>query len=167
MLKYISFCSLIVLILIQCITPTAQIKREKKPQDSFLPQQLYPLYLGMPMKEFAEIKKDKALHIGSGIMDFRIEKKEVYADKLVESVIYYFDAESNYPLYEFIIYFHKDIDIKQYVKERYGITQSSETYCFDSGEGFTILVWYFENTLVIAGQLAGTEWESGPGIMIK
>ncbi len=101
MFKNIFLLSLLCLIFTQCITPSASIKREKKPQDSFLPQQLYPLYLGMPMREFDEIKKHTAARINQdSIMDFRIEKKEAYADKLMYSVIYYFDAEKNNPLYE-------------------------------------------------------------------
>ena len=81
--------------LLQCKTTPDLMKRDEKPQDAYLPEQLYPLYLGMPMHEFEAVKKQQALPINQGIMDFRIEKKERYSDELVESVIYYFDAENS------------------------------------------------------------------------
>ena len=168
MKKNVLLYCFIVFILLQCVTTTDHTTRDKKPQDSLLIEQLYPLYLGMPMTEFDAVKKDKAQPINQdSIMDFRIEKKEIYVDEIVESVIYYFDAENNNTLYEFIIYFHKDFDLKNYVRDRYGITKAYDQKSFDSGEDFTILIWYFKNTLVIAGKIAGTEWEEGLALPIE
>ena len=123
----------------------------------YIPEELRHLYLGMPFKEF--FSQYQAVSV-SEIMQFR--KSVVlknYSDKIKELTLY-FDNEGTFPLYEFIIDYKDVAERDKVINELYGKPNFKEKeWEFDSEEGYPVRVWTFENKIIVAGFMAGTEWE--------
>ena len=82
-----------------------------------------------------------------------------YSDKIKELTLY-FDNEGTFPLYEFIIDYKEIAERDKVANELYGKPNFKEKeWKFDSGEGYPIRVWTYQNKLIIAGFMPGTEWE--------
>jgi hypothetical protein len=52
--------------------------------------------------------------------------------------------------------------LQNYAISKYGSPNFQKEWSFKSNEGFDIRVWTFESKLVIAGLIAGTEYNSNP-----
>ena len=73
---------------------------------------------------------------------------------------YYFDNEGSFPLYELIIEYESTAARDAEADRLFGSPNFEETeWQYDSKEGFLIHAWKFKNKLVIAGKIAGTEWD--------
>ena len=160
-MKKIIFLIIIPLLIVSCsvfkTVPTQRL------QTQFLPSYVKNLYLGMPLEKFEEIKDMNTMIVEKGI-SFRHQYEEVVNDDRLESIVYYFDANiASQPLYEIIFIFKLGFDVKSYANEMYGAPSVEshlpfDEWCWQSGEGFQIVAWTFENKLVIIGTIKKTEW---------
>jgi serine/threonine protein kinase len=130
---------------------------------NYLPNKppFYNLYLGMAYDNFQKLKSVDQMQ-RSTQLDFRTELTETVEDEQIESITYYFDNDGNQPLYEFIIKYKPDFNLQNYAISKYGSPNFQKEWSFKSNEGFDIRVWTFESKLVIAGLIAGTEYNSNP-----
>ena len=122
-----------------------------------VPKSLAKYNFGMGLDEFA--KKNKLATSAGGTMSFRIEYTEKSTDKDIKSVIYYFDAENNQPLYEMIIDFKDKMALDAHCSKKLGAPNDGKEWKWTTKEGHTFKAWRFSNTLVLAIGLPSTEWE--------
>ncbi|MCF7793390.1 MAG: hypothetical protein K9N09_06545 [Candidatus Cloacimonetes bacterium] len=127
-------------------------------QKTLLPKTLRNFYLGMELADFSKIKDLEKLEKYDAF-NFRVEYAEKFKDAEIKEVTYYFTKEKPQILYEFIIEYQSNVNVPFLAKERYGKPNSDEEWLFDSREGFDIKIWTFNQTIVVAGKLPGTEWE--------
>jgi hypothetical protein len=159
MKKRISFLTLafFVLIVLSC-----SLFKPSQPtyQKWYLPEQFGDLYLGMPYEEFVKTK-DVSQMEKSEMFSFRFEHIETPEDENIKEVTYYFEDENlpENPLYELIIEYEPSFDLAGYIKEKYGPPNYEGEWRFEGKEEFPIMVWTFDQKLVIAGKMKGTEWE--------
>lgn len=131
-------------------------------QKKYFPKICKDLHLGMPLEEFARVRK----RLPSESLtreEFRYSWLETFPrDKYIDAVVYFFDAEGDRPLYEMVI-FYKDLTARDaWITRRYGPpNHNTYEWKFVSGENFPIRAWKFEERLVIIGEIEGTEWEDG------
>lgn len=121
-----------------------------------LPKVVKKYKIGMKAKKFERKNKDAVT------MDDGFGFRKVYEEKGsgdVSAITYYLDDEGKQPLYEYIIEFKPDFDVKTYATELYGKPNSQGgEWRFESKKG-TIAVWIYQQKLVIAAALPGSEWE--------
>lgn len=129
----------------------------QKQEQKYLPPELQHLYFGMPFKAFFNIYKNISV---SELMEFRKEVSIGNFTPDIKELTIYFDNEGEFPLYEFIIDY-KDVQLRDDIVEAiYGKpNMDNGEWKFDSKKGYPIRVWTFENKIVIAAFMEGTEWE--------
>lgn len=133
-------------------------------QAKYLPRQVSNLHLGMPFREFKTIRNVPPTEENAennDLFDFRTELTESLQDNEVKAVTYYFAKDGDEPLYEIILEYHGGFDVRGYAVSRFGAPNYKDEWRFDSGEGFGIMLWVFNNKLIIAGAIKGTAWEKG------
>ena len=96
-------------------------------------------------------------------MPFRnVYMTEVH-DKRFESVIFY-TSTPGLKLYEMILLAKPGQDINRIAKDLLGSPNTNNEWRFspdETGLNFMLAMWIYKNKLIIAGSLAGSEWESG------
>ena len=127
-------------------------------QKKFFPEQIHKLYIAMPFSEFEKIKNLGSLEIYDGF-DFRTEFIEKFKTGDIEEITYYFTRDDNNYLYEFIIKYNADFDLKEFCRRKYGAPNAEDEWRFPVTAKFDLMIWTFNNSLVIVGNLPGTEWE--------
>ena len=140
------------------------IAQKHKRQQKYSPRLLRKLYLGMSLEEFAQ-RRPQLPPNQIKRQDFRyVWRQNFPSQKEVESAHYYFDAESTKPLYE-IILTYRDLEARQkWINKHLGPPNHDESdWRFESGEGFIIRIWLYENKLIFAGEIPGTEWGEEAG----
>jgi len=160
-MKKVYILNLLMIVLVSC--SMFKTSSPERFQTNLLPEYVQNVYLGMPLEDFEEERDIDKMIVEQGI-SFRIQYEEIVDNELFHSIIYYFDANiSSQPLYEMIFIFQDGVDVESYTESFYG--EPSITYhlpfdewCWQSGEGFQILAWTFENKLVIVGAIKNTEW---------
>ncbi len=130
-----------------------------KIQKKYIPAELKKVYLGMSMADFKKARPNVVFE-EDNIMNFRVVGAETFENGDITLINYYFDAEGEFPLYEIIISY-KDAETRNAVVEKlYGEPNFEKEWRFDSEEDFEIMVWNFAKKIVIAGRIAGTEWDN-------
>jgi len=150
---------LLILFLITSCSIFKSFKKEVHFQTQYLPEQFQDLYLNMPFSEFEKTRNINKME-RSDIMSFRISYEEHNPENNINNVTYYIDNEGNLPLYELIIEYNQNFDLTNYIKNKYGSPNFGTEWLYDSKEGFMIKIWTFDNKLVIAGAIKGTEWNN-------
>lgn len=147
------------ILLLATISATILYSQDHSTQQRMLPVEFKKLWFGMSLAEFQKKQKKKVAFLGQDLMEFRVEGKLVKAKGKFKEVVYYFDNEGNKPFYEIIIEYidqsSRNADATKYLGE----PNDGDQWVFDSGEGFKIKAWIFENKLVYAAMIKGTEWE--------
>ncbi len=127
-------------------------------QKTLLPKPLQKMHIGMEKADFTKIKSlDEMEKYDS--FEFRDSYVETLKPGDIKNVTYYFTKKDPQILYEFIVEYQPDIDVPALANEMYGKPNNDEEWIFDSQEGFDIMVWIYEQKVIIAGKLPGTEWE--------
>jgi len=158
----VSFFPLLIVSILLSACSVGKIPSSKKYQTQYLLPELNGLYLGMPLAEFQKFKKypSDLTDTPSSHFGFRILWTEQVQEGDVESIIYYFDADGEKPLYEFIVNHKADIDVAKLAREKYGPpNHEGKEWSFKGEEGFNIRAWVYQQKIVIVGKMKGTEWE--------
>ena len=135
-------------------------------QANYLPKPSQNLEFGMAL---AKWKQDHPTAVNAGEdYGFRVIYLEDEAPAPFESIVYYFDNEEDIPLYELVLNYHDSTVRDAWIRENLGAPNhaNGKEWLYDSGEGFEIRIWTFQNKLVIAAAIAGCEWdENRDGVM--
>ncbi len=134
---------------------TSKVATQHKQQIKFIPKEFHNTYLGMPLDEFKKQRKMAELYKDE---DFRTVFTEEPENDDIKTVAYYFGKKDAKPLYEYIIDFHSKAKRDEFVAANFGEPNNGDDWIFDSGEGFKIKAWQFQNKLVVVGIIPGTEW---------
>jgi hypothetical protein len=158
----------LLLLLVACFLLVPQVmeaQKERKLQKKYLPKELYKkkLYLGQTKVEL--LKKFPNATLESSSYDFR----EVYLlgalSKRFEEVVCYADAEGEFPVYEFILIVREGQRSDDIGRELLGSpNHEEEEWRFspkETGLPYPIAAWTYQNKLILAAAMPGTEWESG------
>ena len=136
---------------------THQASLTEHPVRRYLPEEVRDLYFGLPLETFLAQKRDLSRAEGEG--DFRTVLIEEPMPGKLESVVYYFDADGDEPLYEIIAIYPDKPTRDAVADELLGAPNfDNKEWRYDSGEGYQIWAWTFQNKLVIAAILPNTEW---------
>lgn len=159
---------LVVLSLSACKSKKQTVDLEgHEAQWKYIPSELHNTYLGMPLEDL-KLERTNLRKEPNETFDFR----DVYTEYPPKSsgiyhLVYYVDTDHevekekdrNPRLYEYIIEYSSSDKRDEVAREMLGPPNSGEEWMFDSGEGFMIHCWKHQNKLIIAGKIAGTEWE--------
>lgn len=139
------------------VIPTVTV-RNPDTQRRYIPEVFSDLHIGMSIDEFRQVRDPQSM--GSYLsMEFRIQLEEVIEEGDIVEVTYYFDKDlEGNPLYEMIIQYRPEFDLAAYVASVYGSPNRNQEWQFDIGESFPIRIWTYQNRLIIAGIIPGTEW---------
>ena len=126
-----------------------------------LPKTFKKVELGMPMEDFAAVRK--GLQTEDLSRDkFRYRWAETCKKKsAISSVVYYFSDTEEKSLYEMIIYY-RDLRVRDaWLAKNYGTPnyKNGTEWRFASDLGFEVRAWRYEDRLVIVAAMPGTEWE--------
>lgn len=115
------------------------------------------VYLGMPLADFQGLRGQQDRIDES--MGFRLEVVEERPSDALREVTWYFAAEiEGRPLYEAIMAYPEGEDVAEVALTRLGPPNSGEEWRFEGLASFPVLAWVFEDKLVVAGAMPGTEW---------
>ena len=140
-------------------------QRPAKAQKKFFPKELRKkgVYFGMPKVELLRAFSDAKAN--DGFINFRKVYTLKPLSKRFQESQCYLDSEGYFPLYEFILIIADGYSNETIARELFGPPNFNETkWLFkpaDTGLDFEISAWTFQNKLIIAGALPGTEWEEG------
>jgi len=145
------------LLLGACRTRKSAASLSAHPVQRYLPAEVRDLYFGLPLETFLQQKRD--LTRPEGEMDFRIVLVEEFAKGQAESMVYYFDADEDEPLYEIIAIYPDEATRDAVAADLLGEPNyDGSEWRYDSGEGYQIWAWTFKTKLIIAAILPNTEW---------
>ena len=124
----------------------------------YLPAEINKLYLGMPLEDFFKQKPYFKNIEGNKIMSFRITYSENGVSDAMKEITYYFDAEKEFPLYEFILDYYDAAERDKVAQNLLGEPNYDEEWMFETNQEFKIHAWKYMNKLIIVGKIKGTEW---------
>jgi hypothetical protein len=122
-----------------------------------VPAKLAKYEFGMTLNKFKKRNK-KAVIDTPGSFDFRIIAEDRSAGGEFESVVYYFDAENDEPLYEMIIQYKTLEAMEAYVNTTLKEPNNGKEWKWTTKEGYVFKAWKFGKKLVLALGLPSTEW---------
>ena len=130
----------------------------------FLPPELAHVSFGQPQADFLQ-QYPQAMEDHEDGMAFRRIFLRDDVGEAFDSVAYYFDADGDKPLYEVILNYKDPAVRDAWVSSQLGPPNFKDSeWLFDSGEGYSLNAWTFQNKLIFAAILPGTEWdEDGDG----
>ena len=156
---------LLLLIPLLGIPQLAEAQKDRKLQKKYLPKELFKqkLYFGLSkddlLKKFPKASKEKSS------LDFRETYLLGPQSSKFDEVICYVDAERNFPVYEFILVLSEDENNEAIGRQLFGPPNyENKEWRFSpetTGLSYTIAAWTFQNKLVLAAAMPGTEWEEG------
>jgi hypothetical protein len=122
-----------------------------------VPAKLSKYSFGMTLDAFKSLNKN-AVESPSGDNPFRIELTDTKAGSGFTSVTYYFDAESNKPLYEMIIAYPTEEAMNAYVTAKLKTPNDGDKWRWTTKEGHVFKAWTFGKKLILVLALPSTEW---------
>ncbi len=125
----------------------------------FLPAEVENLYLGMTLEDFLKEKPYFKDIEGNRIMSFRITYSEEGVSNKIKKITYYFDAEGEFPLYEFILEYYDAAERDRIAAQLLGEPNYNDEWLFDTEQDFKIQASTYMNKLIIVGKIEGTEWD--------
>lgn len=123
----------------------------------YVPQQVKDTYFGLSRTDFLKMRTSNVEV--SDIVDFRTEITETFSKGDVKNITYYFDKDGNQPLYEYIVEYNDNINVKEIANAKFGTPNSEGEWLMDSKEGYQIKAWTFNQKIVIAAAMNQTEWK--------
>ena len=139
-------------------TASAQTKKNSK---GLLPKSHKDLWFGMPMAAFGEARpfdQDSLVKV----MEFRHSLVKPLPPGNVNglrTVVYYFDAEGDAPLYEIILVYADEAKRDAAAAKLLGEPNADDEWHYPNHKGFPFRAWRYKNKLILAAALPGTEWE--------
>ena len=122
----------------------------------YYPQSLSKsVYFNMPISEFHTLKGTK----NSDFTDdsFRLVYLEDVNEGNVESIVYYFDADGDMPLYEMIFIYKDEASRDAEAKKLLGAPNDGEEWKFKM-DPYDMHAWNFQKKLVMVALIPNTEW---------
>jgi hypothetical protein len=124
--------------------------------NKYLPSYFSDISFGMSCYD---VSKTRNLATFNNFGGFRIVASESnIRTKDIQSIMYYFGVLDQQPLYELIIEYKENIDVKSYAATLYGQPNKEGEWFFEPANGYPVKVWTFSQTLVIAAFVEDTEW---------
>lgn len=140
---------------IGCRSPRAAT--DDHPVQRYLPAQVRDLYFGLPLAEF--LQQTRTLSRAEPDNSFRTVLVEELSRGPVQTAVYYFDRDGDEPLYELILLYPDTATRNAETRALFGPpNHEGSEWRYDSGEGYPLWAWTFQQKLVIAAVLPGTEW---------
>jgi len=139
-------------------TASAQTKKNSK---GLLPKSHKDLWFGMPMAAFGEARPFDKDSLGTS-MDFRrtlVERQAADNAPGLHWAVYYFDAEDDFPLYEIILEYGHEGLRDEAAKKLLGEPNAGDEWYFPNHKGFPFRAWLYQNKLILAAAIPGSEWE--------
>jgi hypothetical protein len=150
--------SVVLCLLLLTASAFAQSKKHSK---GLLPDSHKDLWFGMPMSAFGEARPFNPDSLVK-VMEFRhslvIEQPPGSVTGL-RTVVYYFDAEGEAPLYEMILIYADEASRDEAAAKLFGPPNADKEWHFPKHKGFPFRAWPYQTKLVLAAALPGTEWE--------
>lgn len=114
--------------------------------------------LGMSFNEFKRKKDIKDLnHTNEG---FRHIYEEKINSRKISSIVYYFDADNDMPLYEVIFVYNDKTKCDAAAKKLLGEPNYKENeWKYIQEQGVPLYSWIFKNKLILMQPLKDTEWD--------
>jgi hypothetical protein len=159
-MKYLVMAASVVLVLAGCgkSTQSNKNKNSHAEQQKYLPEGFKDLWLGMSFEELAELRPG-IKEVNSGF-DFRRTYVDNPSIDGVFSVVYYVNNEGPEICYEIMIEYVSSLRRDQVAETTFGEPNYKEIeWLFDSGEKFKINCWLYQNKVILAGLIEGTEWD--------
>ena len=128
----------------------------------YFPEVLGDLVFNLSMDEVTAKRPNLApVNYINDAFNFRKEFVEEINEAGIKKVVYYFDADDKKPLYEVIIIYENEKKRDQDALRLLGQPnfENNTEWIIGSRQDYNIKAWKFENNLVLAAQLKGTEWE--------
>ena len=127
----------------------------------YFPEILGDLVFNLPFEEVLK-KRPKLAPVNyvNDAFNFRKEYVEEINEAGIRKIVYYFDAEGEKPFYEAIFYYENETKLNSESIRLLGQPnyENNTEWILDSRQDYKIHAWKFENKLVVAAQLKGTEW---------
>lgn len=130
--------------------------KQHQQQLRYLPKEFHNTYLGMPLADFKVARKEAMLETEA---NWRTDFIEKHTKGDVKETTYYFGPKDKMPLYEYIIDYYDAAKRDKFVETNLGKPNSGEEWLFDSGEGFQVKAWLYQNKLVVTGIIKDTEYD--------
>lgn len=128
----------------------------------YFPELLGDLVFNLSMDEVIAKRPNLApVNYVNDAFSFRKEFVEEINEAGIKKLVYYFDSNDQKPFYELIIIYEND---KIRDKEAFRLLgqpnfENNTEWIIGSRQDYKIKAWRYENNLVLAAQLKGTEWE--------
>ena len=146
------------LMLVGCHSQAGPDKRQPA-EVRYLPPGLDGVALGMSYADFQAVRP-KAGAPQDGIYDFRLTVVENAPGGSLAAVIYYFDEDlPGQPLYEVIAESPEGVDVPALAQQRLGPPNSGGEWVFTGDAPWPIKAWVFQQKVVVAASMPGTEWD--------
>ena len=128
----------------------------------YFPEILGDLVFNLSMDEVIAKRPNLApVNYVNDAFNFRKEFVEEVNEAGITKIIYYFDSDEQKPFYEIILIYEnekkRDADAARLLGQPN--TENNTEWIIGSRQDYKIKAWKFENKLVLAAQLNGTEWE--------
>jgi hypothetical protein len=145
-------------LLIFCILIPGFVLAQNFAPKTVIPSKLAKYGFGMTLDAFKEKNKTAAVSPYTQ-NDFRIEAKEIITGNNYTAVTYYFDNETNKPLYEMIIEFKSEKLMTDYCSSKLKAPNDGDKWKWTTKEGTVFKAWTFGKKIVFVLALPSTEWE--------
>jgi hypothetical protein len=137
----------------ECLAWSQPLRKE------FLPEELRGVKLGMSEKKLLR-KRGNMLEVYPEQVNFRKAYMQTNVSENVEYLVFFTDADGKKPLYEIIIRYKNIHVLDRFAAELLGEPNYEQTeWRYDTGKGFIVWAWKFENKLVLVGMIEDTEWD--------
>jgi len=145
-------------LVIFCILMPGFIVAQNFEPKTVVPSKLSKYGFGMTLSAFKE--KNKTAVVSPYTQnDFRIEAKDIITGSDYNAVTYYFDNETNNPLYEMIIEYKSEKLVADYCNSKLKAPNDGDKWKWTTKEGHVFKAWTFGKKLVFVLALPSTEWE--------
>jgi hypothetical protein len=128
----------------------------------YFPELLGDLVFNLSMDEVIAKRPNLApVNYVNDAFSFRKEFVEEINEAGIKKLVYYFSVNDQKPFYELIIIYENDKIRDKEVLRLLGQPnfENNTEWIIGSRQDYKIKAWKFENNLVLAAQLKGTEWE--------
>jgi hypothetical protein len=128
----------------------------------YFPELLGDLVFNLSLDEVIAKRPNLApVNYVNDAFNFRTEFVEEINEAGIKKLVYYFHANDQKPFYELIIIYENEKIRDQEALRLLGQPnfENNTEWIIGSRQDYKIKAWKFENNLVLAAQLKGTEWE--------
>lgn len=137
--------------------------------NEYLPDYLENIYLGIPFKDFINIKDTLFLEKLISNSSEWVAYKENVLDYYIDHIIYKFDAvpdsiNNSLPLFQINIFYTEQEELNNFLNEKFGsplveIEGISSQWILKTNKNFVLIVKQINNEVKLIATIAGAEWD--------